>query len=134
LFRNQTIFTDERDNRTISGYNSQGNLIEQVHSDRATESYVWQDSLMRSKTDPFGKTEYFQFFNDGLGNLQSFTDRSGKVTSFTYDPTFSVATSITRPGGRVTQFVPDSNGTPRWRILPMGCFKREPARAVMRHR
>ena len=34
----------------------------------------------------------------------------GNVTTMTYDPTFSQVTSITQPGGRVTQYDYDANG------------------------
>jgi RHS repeat-associated protein len=108
LFNRQTIFTDERGARTTYAYNDDGNLVELVHPDQAREEFVWQNQLMQSRTDPFGNTEHFQY--DTLGNVLQHVDRSGTPTDFTYEPTFSVVTTITRPGGRLTVFMPDANG------------------------
>ncbi len=108
LFRQQTHFIDERGNDTTYSYNLDGNLLNVNYADLSNESYVWQDQLMRSKTDAFGKTETFDF--DALGNLTRTIDRAGIQTDFSYDPTFSNVTGITKPGGRVTAFGYDANG------------------------
>ena len=108
LYTNQTAFTDELGNTTLYGYNSAGNEVSVQHPDRARETFVWQNNLLTSDTDAFGQTETFQY--DANGNVTTFTDRAGNVTTYTYDPTFSQVTSITQPGGRVTQNVYDANG------------------------
>jgi RHS repeat-associated protein len=114
LYRRRTTFTNERRADTTYEYNDDGMLVKQTNPDRTSDSYVWQDGLMQSWTDPFGNTESYEFFPDGLGNLKRTVDRSGRVTDLTYDPVFANVTSITvNPGPyqQTTQFTYDVFGS-----------------------
>lgn len=107
-YRGQAVYTDERGDSTTYVYNDRGNLIEQIHPNGATESWVWQDSLMKSHTDPFGQTTTYS--HDSMGNVTQVVDRAGETSSFTYDPAFSQLTFASLPGGRNTTVTIDAYG------------------------
>ena len=123
LFRGLTTFTDERGNTTSYIYDDDGQLIKQTQPDRTRDQYEWQDSLMTEHVNAVGETEMFQYFPDGLGNLQTTTSFDGIVTEFEYDANFSqVKKIIVNPGTdeQVTTFtINSSNGNVEEIIDPL---------------
>jgi len=102
-FRNQTAFTDERDNTSVYTYNDQANLVHLLRPDGSTMENVWLNNLLQSTTDSFGETESYQY--DSRGNRTQIIDRAGFVTTLEYVSPFSHLTFITRPAGRTTKYV-----------------------------
>jgi RHS repeat-associated protein len=102
-FRSLTTFVNEREEATTYLFDKDGLTLRQTNPDRTRDVYTWQNSLMVSWKDTFGVTETYEFFPDGLGNLKRTVDRAGVATDFTYDPTFSMVTSVVRNATGTTQ-------------------------------
>jgi len=59
-----------------------GSVLEELHPDRTTTEYAWEDGERTAITDVFGQTEDYQYDSDG--NITQITNRAGQVTSLTY--------------------------------------------------
>jgi len=112
LYRDRTIFLDERQALTEYDHDSDGNVTQQINADQTTTVYTWLNGLKTSATDTFGQTEFYQYSNDGKGNLTQFTDRLGHSTVYTYSTTYSNLLTKTRQSdGLVTKYTYSDDGT-----------------------
>jgi RHS repeat-associated protein len=71
-----------------------------------------------TSTDPLGRQSVTEL-ND-LNQPVKITDAAGRVTTFTYEPTFHLLSTITDPLGRVTRFTYDAQGNVTAAIDPDG--------------
>jgi RHS repeat-associated protein len=108
VYRQRTIFSDQRGNPTVYDYDGDGHVTRITDPDQSNERTTWQNGRIITQTDTFGNSTTYQY--DSLGNMIQKVDRAGNVYSYTYDPTFSQVTQSTEPGGRVTTFTYDANG------------------------
>jgi len=112
LYRDRTIFLDERQALTEYDHDSDGNVTQQINADQTTTVYTWLSGLKTSATDTFGQTEFYQYSNDGKGNLTQFTDRLGHSTVYTYSTTYSnLLTKTRQTDGLVTKYTYSDDGT-----------------------
>ena len=110
LYRDRTEYVDACGHSTLYDYDLQGYTTQIVYPNRARESYTWEEGVMTSWTDPFGHSERYEYYDDGLGNLRRLIDRTGLETSFSDYDAFGNARRIERPGGRATTFAYDAGG------------------------
>ena len=105
LFRQQTAATCKLGSTGYYSYEVDGGiayLTERLYADQTTNTYQWSGGLLTSDTDAYGQTETYTYYNDGTGDLHTYTDQASNVTTYTYigdiqDRNLNIA-SITAPG------------------------------------
>ncbi|MCE5268857.1 MAG: autotransporter-associated beta strand repeat-containing protein [Planctomycetaceae bacterium] len=116
LFRNRTALTCALGSTGYYSYDvdtGHALLTERLYADRTTNTYQWTDGLMTSDTDAYGQTQSYTYYNDGTGDLHTYTDRGNNVTTYTYtaDVYHNIASiATTGPNGNVvTTFTYNAN-------------------------
>lgn len=115
----RTTVTDALGNQTVYHFNPQGFLLDVTDASGQTRIFEREagTNLLLAvhgvAACPVcgGQAPGDQTFTyDDNGNVLSRTDALGKTTTFTYEPNFNKAASITDPLGHVTSFSYDSRG------------------------
>ncbi|MDP2905534.1 MAG: RHS repeat-associated core domain-containing protein [Candidatus Omnitrophota bacterium] len=105
----KTVVTDSKGNTTHYSYSDDLQITEIVNAQGGHAVSTWDKDLNRtSSTDELGRATYMQY--DAKGNLISLTGPAGDNTTYTYEPNFSLVTTIKDAQGNVTTNAYDARG------------------------
>lgn len=108
----QTTSVDSKGGITKYHYTRVGDMgvISEVEdANNRTQQFYWDNHLNMIKAVDQNSSQVLMSY-DGMGNLTQITDSRGKVMTFTYEPVYSLCSSITEPTGRQQTYLYDSRG------------------------
>jgi RHS repeat-associated protein len=101
-------FSLEETNGTVTVFNSNGTLdyVQDTNGNRITAGYT--SGLLTSLTDSSGQS--LSIGHNSAGLISTVIDSSGRVTTYTYDPTDQYLMAVTGFNGQTTSYTYDTSG------------------------
>ena len=104
---NLVSITDLMNNTVTFSYDANGLMLSRTSPGGKTTSYTYENSLLKTVTDPSGITSHLSY--DSAGRLISVTNAAGKTSTLTYDEADNIITT-TDPLGQINHFSFDLSG------------------------
>jgi len=98
LYRDRTLFLDERQALTEYDHGSDGNVVRQTNADQTTVAFTWLGGLRMSSTDAFGQTT--NYYYDANGKTLYATDPLDNLTSNQYSTTATTFVNLLQTTAR----------------------------------
>jgi RHS repeat-associated protein len=90
-------------NGNVLGFNTDG-WVEYLHDNKGNSIKLIYDTQKNLVSVQYSSGDIFKFEYGDNGKISRFIDHAGRFTTYSYDPTGQLLSSVTTPDGRQTQY------------------------------